>query len=213
MLRFLIPLCCFAPFAQADGVLMLGDSILDWNQDSRQTVADYLSEELDARVQNNAVSGAVFSANGLLDSWFGEDIQSQYVPGDWDYVVLDGGGNDIGEECDCGACEDTLEALISLDGTQGEIPEFLEALVTAGHKVIWLDYYRPPEGNPLEQCLPEFEAFTDRLQSMRITGVTYTSAAWAVGSQDLSLYDLDLLHPSPKGAALIAGHLADLIKP
>ena len=80
-------------------VLMLGDSLLAWFREEGASVGDVLDASSSFSVANLAVSGSM-----VLEGE--ESIPSQYVPGDWGWIVFDGGGNDANDLCECGACDE-----------------------------------------------------------------------------------------------------------
>ncbi|MEC8049772.1 MAG: hypothetical protein VX210_03190, partial [Myxococcota bacterium] len=82
-------------------VLMLGDSLLAWFREEGASVGDVLDASSSFSVANLAVSGSM-----VLEGE--ESIPSQYVQGDWGWVVFDGGGNDANDLCECGACDEIL---------------------------------------------------------------------------------------------------------
>ncbi len=213
MLRAFLIFLLWANTAAAQNILMIGDSILDWNRGTNQSVSDYLEQELGTNVVNKSVSGAHFSAQGALAKALRLDIRGQNEPGDWDIVILDGGGNDLGNECWCRQCDETISEMISDDGKNGSIPTFLRKLTGNGHRVIWLDYYRAPSNSDFAPCTKAFEAFSKRLKKLQMAQVTIADAKSVYDPTDLSLFDDDLVHPSPKGAKRLATLLADVIRP
>ncbi len=213
LMRYLV-LCflLFAAPARADNVLVIGDSILAWHRASGQSVPDQLAAASGLTVTNRAVSGARFSHAGVIAAATGFDIRRQMRPGQWDAIVIDGGGNDLMGECRCSACGTVLDQLISADGRRGEIPSFVARLSqTTGARIFWLDYYAVPTvGGPFSPCRDELAILSDRLQRLapRLPSMTYLTGKQVIDPDDLTLYDRDRLHPSRKGAALLGRYLA-----
>lgn len=214
MRHLLILLLLIAAPARAENVLVLGDSILAWHRAAGQSVADQLAASTQVTVKNKSVPGARFSHSGVLAAATGFDIRRQMRRGDWDVIVLDGGGNDLMGECGCRACGAVLNQLISDDGRQGEIPSFVAQLAKSGARIYWLDYYDvPTAGGPFAPCVDELAILSQRLQRLapRIQAMTYLSGKAVIDPDDLSHYDRDRLHPSRKGAALLGRYLAQKI--
>lgn len=57
---------------------------------------------------------------------------------------MDGGGNDLHDDCGCEACELVLDGLVSDDGRSGEIPDFVRRLLDDGPQVMVVGYYEIP---------------------------------------------------------------------
>ena len=107
-------------------ILVIGDSVLWWNSEADASVADVLTTRLGLEVANASVPGALFVGPQ------GDSIQDQYVLGDWAWLVMDGGANDLGEGCGCGDCIAAVDPLISPDATSGAIPAFAQRIVEDG---------------------------------------------------------------------------------
>jgi len=95
----------------------------------------------------------------------------------------------------------------------GAIPEFSAMLTSNGHKVIWLDYYQAPEGSNLNACAAVLADLSGRLRKLSLPNVSVVDAKDAIDPSDLSLFDDDLVHPSPKGGWVLAKHLAKVMQP
>lgn len=201
--------------AQADSVLVLGDSILDWFDGTGASVPEQLEEQLGLPVENRAVGGAVFAARGPMDRLLGRDIRGQLPGGAWRAVVLDGGGNDLAQHCGCQACDAVLDALVTTDGRAGAIPDFVTRLRGRAEAVFWLGYYDVPTvGGPFGPCRADLAELETRLARMAdgLAWVHYVDGGAVYDPDDLTLYDADLLHPSRKGALRLAAHLADRMR-
>jgi hypothetical protein len=99
-----------ASFTQAR-VLLMGDSMMAFNRLSGASVADQMQARLNRAVADRSVSGA-----GVLGAGAAGGIAGQYVPQDWDWVVLNGYGNDLLWGCGCRACADRMTRLITPGG-------------------------------------------------------------------------------------------------
>lgn len=196
-----------ASHAAAQSVIAIGDSILEWNDGA--SIPSRLSHELNLPVENRAVSGAEISS-GFWGGLRGFDIRKQLGDDRPDILVMTGGGNDLGESCECSqACVQEVEVLITPDG-DGELGQFLNDVTSSGTKVFFLGYAQPPVGgNEFSGCVPYFETLAERVT--QIPGVTYVSVDGVIDPANLSLYDEDRIHPSIQGSDAMARLLADAI--
>jgi len=121
-------------------VLVMGDSIMAWNRTSGASVGDALERRLGREVENVSVPGARVSGRGL---GFLLRIGGQYRPGDWEWVVLNGGANDLVRDCACRRCDAVLDRLIAPDGRRGEIATLAARLLGTGAGVIYVGHYGP----------------------------------------------------------------------
>ncbi|MDG1116516.1 MAG: SGNH/GDSL hydrolase family protein [Flavimaricola sp.] len=189
-------------------ILVIGDSVLWWNSEEDASVADVLTTRLGLEVANASVPGALFLGPQ------GESIQDQYVPGDWAWLVMDGGANDLGEGCGCGDCLAAVDPLISPDATSGAIPAFVQRIVEDGPRLVIMGYYDPPDaGGEFSGCQEELAALNDRLWllSERLSGVFFAPAAQVIEPGNRAHYDEDLVHPSVLGSRLIGDQIAAMI--
>ncbi|MGK7910392.1 MAG: SGNH/GDSL hydrolase family protein [Synechococcus sp.] len=197
-------------------ILVIGDSILTWNAGANATIPEEMSRELDRTVMSRAVSGAYISHPEPEDADERNEIRQQYVKGEWDWVVMDGGVNDLNVECGCGDCGDVMDAMIGADGLSGDIPEFVRDLVAAGSQVMYVGYYDLPNDAEFgfNRCGDEVNILNARLEEMAdaIANVWYVSAGDAVVADGIAAYDDDLIHPSVLGSARIGEHVARAIE-
>ena len=206
--------CVEAPSSQAK-VLVMGDSLLAVNGMSGGAVADALERETGVEVTDRSVPGARFFHPLPISGAAGMSIPKQYARGAWEWVVLNGGGNDVLWGCGCGPCGGTLERLISVDGRGGEIPRTVSQLRSTGAKVIFVGYLRSNGfDSPVEKCATTGDEMDRRLTLMAANdpGVMFLSMADLVPMGDQSYYGPDLIHPSPKGSAGIAARIAAVMR-
>lgn len=195
-------------------ILALGDSIFEYNSGEGQSIPEVIGRELGIPVVNAARSGALFS-NFDASAAEGLDIREQYQDGDWDWIVIIGGGNDYMDECLCGGCESTMDELVSVDGLSGEISDFVRDLVADGSRVMFVGYYdvRSDAGFGFDLCADEAVAHNGRLAVMAeaIDGVWFVSAGDVVSVDNRSAYAGDRVHPSVIGSTLVGEYLAAAI--
>jgi acyl-CoA thioesterase I len=138
-------------------------------------------------------------------------LPAQYREGDWNWVVLNGGGNDLVFGCGCGKCAHMLDRLISKDGRHGAIPDLVARIRAGGAKVIYAGYLRNPgTSTPVKACKPAGDELDRRLGLMSgfDSGVTFLSMADIVPYGDLTYHGIDRIHPSPKGSKAIGLRIA-----
>ncbi|MEM9519355.1 MAG: SGNH/GDSL hydrolase family protein [Actinomycetota bacterium] len=187
-------------------VVVLGDSIMAWNVDTGQSIPDVIGEELGVVVTNAAVGGA-----------HAEDVIDQYNErgGEAEWVVFDGGGNDLNDRCGCGACSAIADSILSADGTSGVLAEFAEELVVDGRQVAVVGYYEVPPGAAFgfAACGAALESHNDRLRALaqRFDSVIFIDPSVVVTADDLDAFDEDRVHPSPLGSQIVGEQIAAAI--
>jgi lysophospholipase L1-like esterase len=199
-------------------ILVIGDSILAWNAEEQASIGDVIGQTLEREVLIAAVPGARFANPDELAARQGLDIRRQYdlvdrPPVDW--VVLDGGGNDLGESCECGECSAQLDELISADGTSGTMVDFVSEVAAAGSNVMFVGYYDvPPDAwfgfNQCNDVLGEQDRRLDAM-AQSIDGVWFVDASEVVTADNAAAYAEDRLHPSIEGSRLVGLLVADAI--
>ncbi|MEM7709601.1 MAG: SGNH/GDSL hydrolase family protein [Pseudomonadota bacterium] len=208
LLVLLLPAC--QPSAPPErSILALGDSIMAWN--GRQGIPEALSRALDRPVVDASRSGARLSTDSVLARALGFDITRQVREGPWDWIVLTAGGNDLRGNCEQAGTAALRDAQIGPDLT-GTLPTFLAQLRASGSKVAFLGYYDLLESEPAP-CEPEFDIINARMAQLAATdpGLIFLDAADVIDRTDRGLYARDLLHPSPRGSAVIGAALARAI--
>lgn len=201
--------------AEPARILAMGDSMLAWNGAAGNAVSDAVERQLDREVIDRSISGARMLYALPLSGSFGLRISKQYLDGDWDWVILNGGGNDLWLGCGCKECDRMLNRLISEDVSSGEIPELVARLRDTGARVAFIGYLRTPgKSSPIEACTDIGDAFEARIKTMAKAnkGVFFVSNKDLVPFGDLTFHSPDRIHPSVKGSAAIGARVAKLIK-
>lgn len=196
-------------------ILVMGDSFLASNRWFGGSVGQRLRKYLDADVLNMPVPGARIIYNLPITGALGMDIRQQYRKGDWDWIILNGGGNDLWLGCGCNKCDRKLDRLIRADGRAGEIPHLVNRLRGTGAEVIYLGYLTSPGLNsPIESCQDEGAVLDARLRVLAdlMPNLTYISNADLVPEGDKSFHTWDRVHPSPKGSDEVARRVISVIK-
>lgn len=211
-------LCLFSTALTANEpmrVLVMGDSFMTTNAAAGQAVPHQLERGLGVKIRSQAVMGARFGYNLPITGALGMNIAKQYRAGDWDWVVMNGGGNDLWMGCGCTRCKRRLNRLISPDGRKGSIPATVARARASGARVIYVGYLRSPGlGSPIEHCKKVGDALEARIAVMakQDPGVSFVSLADMVPHGDASFHALDMIHPSPKGSAAAAKRVVAAIR-
>ena len=201
--------------AERPHILFMGDSLLAIYRLSGKSVSNATAAALNEPVKDRSVLGAQILYNLPLTGAMGLRISSQFREGPWEWVVMNGGGNDLWLGCGCERCERRLSRLISGDGAQGKIPKLVRRLRATGARVIYVGYLRSPGmGSPIESCRDEGDELEQRISAMaaRDEGVYFLSLADLVPYGDRSYHAIDMIHPSTKASAIIGRMVADLIQ-
>ena len=192
-------------------ILAIGDSIFDGAEDG-SSIPEVVGQSLNVNVVNNAVGGAHLNIGSGEES----DIRSQYVSGDWDWIIMDGGGNDLNDSCGCGACDAEANSIISADGLNGDLPEFIDQIATGDTKVIFMTYYQLPDG--AEYGFDRCNEWNQELRSRVVTlaasndSVFEVYAGDVVAPTDLQYFAEDRVHPSAAGAEVMGEYIAQTIQ-
>ena len=189
-------------------IQLVGDSLFGSDADGCASVAGFMSLKLELRVTDHAIPGATV---------IGEDgIPSQYVSGDWEWTIVDGGGNDAMAYCSEGddeECDEKLDEIIT-DDNKGLIPDLINKVKDDGSKVLILGYYDVPEGSEFEDLILEIEILNDRYKEYAevnddVYFISLKDIMSPEGTPDY--YSDDLVHPSEEGHKVIGEHIADFI--
>lgn len=195
-------------------ILVMGDSMLAAHRISGRAVSHAIGRALGAAVRDQSLVGARMIYNLPISGTFGMDIRRQYRAGAWDWIVVNGGGNDLWMGCGCNRCGRKMDRLVNSAGTGGEIPKLLMRLRKTGAQVVYVGYLRSPgAGSPIERCKNEGDALEARVSvfAARVPRVHFLSIADMVPHGDRSYHGADMIHPSLKGSREIGRRVAGLI--
>ncbi|GEM_PF-136293 len=196
-------------------ILTMGDSLLSAHSISKRAVSHVVGKALGVKVSDRSVAGARIVYGLPISGAMGMKIAKQYRSGKWDWVILNGGGNDLWFGCGCHACERRINRLISDSGLNGEIPRLVGNLRKTGARVIYVGYLRSPGvGSPIESCKDDGDELERRIDEMAKAdaGVYFLSLAGMVPFGDRSYHGLDMIHPSLKASREIGRRIADIIR-
>jgi lysophospholipase L1-like esterase len=192
----------------------MGDSLLSTNALTGQSISHQVENILGQEVIDRSVPGARISYILPISGSLGLNISKQYAQGDWDWVILNGGGNDLWFGCGCFGCDEKMNQLISEDGERGKIPSLIYRLRQTGAQVIYVGYLRSPGiGSPIEGCKNEGDELERRIarSASKDIGLHFLSNADLVPRGDRSYHAIDMIHPSPKASNAIGKRIAQII--
>jgi len=191
-------------------ILVIGDSVFAFHAEDDRGIANVIEDELGREVADASVSGAYLTADGD-----GDDIRAQYEDGDWTWLVMDGGGNDVNDECSCTSCESNIDDLISTDGASGALPAFAAPILDSGVRIAFMGYYTVPDTAQFgfHLCNDEITLFRERLVQWADAEPTviFVDAAEVMSPDGRENYAEDNVHPSVSGSRTLGTHLAEAI--
>lgn len=193
-------------------ILVLGDSIMAWN--GGRSIPDVVANQTGRSVTSRAVPGAQFDNGSTLASAVGFDIQQQFPGGRWNWVVVNGGANDLSADCGCGACGASVNALTAPDGQSGSIPAFLQRLrAQTGAQVMWMGYYAGSGSGSFAGCRDDLVEIESRIATFAAgrPGIHFVDSEDVIDRGDRGLFAGDNVHPSARGSARIGAYLAQEI--
>lgn len=201
--------CGWAPKQAGGDILVIGDSVLAWNHG---TVGRVISSQTGRKVVSRAALGAQVDASAARSA-LGLSIPGQLSDGPWNWIIVDGGANDLVGACGCVACGNEVDALISADSSFGSIPALLSEARATGAQVLWMGYYQAPESIAFANCrasLVEMERRIEAYAQAHI-GIHFVDSETVIDPLDRSMYSSDMTHPSRMGSEVIGSFLARTI--
>ncbi|WP_259958086.1 SGNH/GDSL hydrolase family protein [Leisingera caerulea] len=193
----------------------MGDSLLAWHRLAGKSIPDMVARELQEPVVDRSVSAARIIYKLPVSGAAGMNIRKQYTSGEWDWVIVNGGGNDLWFGCGCFACDRKMDKLISSDGRSGAIPAMLSDLRATGARIIYVGYLRSPgAGSLIEHCRDEGDELETRITRLAEldAGIFFLSNRDLAPHGDRSYYAPDMIHPSVKASGEIGRKVAEIIR-
>jgi len=199
---------CGEPVDPSGNIIAVGDSIFAWHTESGHSIPEVVAEARGQEVANLSVGGTML--HGGADE---EAIPTQYVPGPWDWMLVDGGGNDLNDLCGCGTCDAVMERIISSDSTSGLLPDFVIEVADSGVQVAIMGYPDIPESAEygFDRCGDELVELSSRQAALAglHEGIIFVDAREVISGDDLEMFDTDHVHPSVEGSAVMGSLLAE----
>ncbi len=202
-----------AAFAEKQQVLVVGDSLLDWHRIRGTSIPQVLARQTGWKVRNRASTGAAMS--GKVDETNPRTvIPGQYEDGPWDWVVINGGGNDMLFKCGCARCNKVLNRILSKDGKRGILADLVKRAKADGAQVVMVGYIGNPRPNLFSGCKDEVLELVRRqkLLAGRDRSVFYFSTREIIDINKRASFALDGFHPSQKSTRRIGAYLAATMK-
>ena len=203
------------PSEDGPRILAMGDSLMAAHAISGRSIADMAGKELGTKVTDRSLLGARMNYALPVTGAMGMSIPKQYHGGPWDWVIVNGGGNDLWFGCGCGACGRKMDSMISADGRRGTIPGLMNRLRKNGAQVVYVGYLRSPGvGSPIESCRDDGDELDRRLTRLAALddGLHFLPLADLVPHGDRSYHGADMIHPSLKASREIGAMVAGVIR-
>ncbi|MBV0910823.1 SGNH/GDSL hydrolase family protein [Anianabacter salinae] len=190
-------------------VLAIGDSVMAWNRDKSASIPDVVARATGRTVLNASVPGQGLTREGSL---FPGTIGGQLRRGSWDWIIANGGANDLNRICNCSRCDAEIDRLISVDGSGGLWPGLVQQMKAAGGRnILIMGYYGPAQGGggAFAKCSDEVAELDRRFARLAAADprVTHVLTRDPFGGAR-ALYDDDLIHPSLRGSEVLGQLLA-----
>lgn len=155
-------------------ILALGDSVLAYHTALCQSAPHHGGVEAERYVENRAITGSRMSSDN--DSPF--DIPNRYLEGGaWEFVVIDGGANDLYAECGCGVpdgdpipdCSAVIDEIVDPPGQSGEMVDMLDTIradPANDATMVLMGYYTLPDdaGSDWDSCNDALAELSARYQ-------------------------------------------------
>lgn len=196
-------------------ILVIGDSVTWWNAAQGESIADAIAADLGEPVVNLSVPGAAVSHPDPDMAAEGLDIRAQYRGRGWDWVVVGGGANDLGDEGPERGCATVLDELVSADGRRGEVPDLVGRIRSDGARVVALGYYAlSAHADEAGLCGGTLSDLSGRIETMASLdpGILFVAMADVVSPANPATYDRDGIHPSALSSQAIGQRIADVIR-
>jgi len=194
-------------------ILMVGDSMFAWNRMKGGGVGRHLQRALGAKVLDRSRSGAGMTTVSK-DSGTNKDILAQYRSGDWDWVVINGGANDLMFRCGCSRCGGIMKQVITKDLRHGALAQLISAARADGARIMLVGYHQGYSGGHFfSGCRRPVTELVSRFRELasRNSDIHFVSAREALDANNRTHFALDRVHPSSQGSRLIARHIAGRI--
>lgn len=198
-------------FSAEQRILTIGDSILAWGTPNCTSVSHQLGLQREESISVGAINGTEVTAGRSM-------IPDQYFEDDWEWVIMDGGANDLNKQCSClEGCDAVLNSLVTEDGTQGGMTDLVERISVADTQVLLIGYYVMPEDAwyGFGECVDELTELNLRYAKIAegLSNVHFAPLDDVMNwEKEPSLLDGDRVHPSVEGAEVIGEYLVELIE-
>ena len=172
-------------------ILAIGDSMQDFHE-SCDDVPGQAARQLGRTIESRAVGGATML----------EEIPWQYVSGDWDWVLVNGGGNDL-------ECEEQAACLEQLDEVIDTLDGLLETIARDGARIALLGYPDFPDEPRWELAGEEMMTRYAALAAEHDALFIDLRPVIHAGTPELFA---DEVHPTVEGAEVIGAEIARVLR-
>jgi lysophospholipase L1-like esterase len=202
--------------------LGLGDSIIAMNAFECRGIMAYAGLDLGAYIEDRSRGG-----HCLTHPPDGIDIMHQYTHGPWEWVILNGGGNDMLQDCACSfaghdpnACRDVMDSLALPAARTGDLFQFIDMVKADTNdtaSILIIGYYSFPESSmeDLNNCNPYIAEMYLRYQQV----ADQYENVFLLDTREVMDFDahpeyfaIDHDHPSYEGSAAVGRMAADLMR-
>ena len=184
-------------------ILAIGDSIFEWHIWNQKSVPEHLDSDL-GTVYNAALSGA------MITEEISSGVLNQYKEGDWDWVVMDGGGNDLNDLCLCDDCSEVQDQI------ELAYQDFLQDRIDDGQQVLIWGYYGLPKNAKFgfDECVDDFEELSRRQKKLSEMDdrIVFVDGKEKITGEDKSYFYFDRVHPSKKGTSTIGEQISKAMR-
>ena len=195
-------------FPEDATMIAVGDSILSWHKEDGDSIPEVAGRQLGSVMGNASEPGAPLLGD---DDW---TIPNQYREGPWSWVVINGGANDLMDECDCRNCGSVMDRILSADGDSGGLRRLADRAVSEGARVAVVGYMNLlPDSEESPRCNDELDTLRDRQRAMTdsMPDAFFVNAADVMDGTNARMYDDDKLHPSVRGSRGVGLLLAEIM--
>ncbi|MEO0600907.1 MAG: SGNH/GDSL hydrolase family protein [Myxococcota bacterium] len=192
-------------------MLAIGDSILAAHAKAGASIPHVAAARTGHVVHNVAINGAELLEGGAIRA-----IPLQRVAGKWDWLVMNGGGNDLNGRCGCGDCRAVLDQQISADATSGALVDIVKEAVASGTRVLFMGYPELPPGARFgfDRCDDILVEQKSRIATLarNTPQLWFVDAADVIDAADLQLFVEDRVHPNREGSRVMGEYIAKTIE-
>ncbi len=197
-------LACAPKRSSPARILAVGDSILAAHRGRGASIPDIVANRTGHVVTNVAQNGAWVTPGGGVTT-----VPEQRLDGSWDWLLLNGGANDLNGRCGCEACDAVMDELIAADTRSGALVDLVEQARTQGTRVLYVGYARFPEGARFgfDRCDEELVELGRRVAALaeRVPGAWFVDVSSVT---DEAYFVADRVHPSLEGSRVIGEQAA-----
>merc|ERR1719321_1232406 len=200
-----------APVQTNGRYIAIGDSMMAANKRVGKSISEVMAKKLGISGEDNAQGGAaVLQAKGGRPP-----IPDQYVATNWEYVIMNGGINDLGGKCGNGdEGMAVVDQIVSADASSGAFVDIVNQAQGYGSQVVLVSYpfpVMPQKG--YWRCEREVLELTRRYRLLAEgrDGVGMVDSSDYMIAGDAIFFADDGSHPSETGSEVVGLAVAELL--